>query len=94
LALDLDVCIVKEYSNETREDDTLSMKDARVLLFAPEGEAKARTRANAMMIFFLMITMGIAEVVPEKDYWFLKASRTFSSSSRLPISTCLGLEPS
>lgn len=71
------------------------MKSPRVLLFAPEGmlNAQSANAANNITVFF-MIIRRIAQVVPQGIYWFLKASRTFSNSSMLEISTCLGFEPS
>ena len=68
------------------------MNLSRVLLLAPAQKQEA-SKANTMMIVFLMMRYEIAEVVPEHYCWFRKASRTFSNSSRLPISTSLGLDP-
>ena len=73
------------------------MKPERVLLFAAAGipQARAAARVTIMTAVFLMMLFGDAQVVPEAGpYWFLNASRTFSSSSRLEMRTCLGFEPS
>ena len=57
--------------------------------------AAAADRVTIMTAVFLMMLFGDAQVVPESGpYWFLNASRTFSSSSRLEMRTCLGFEPS
>ena len=63
LAFELEAFNEKEYSNETNEEATLSIKFESVLLFAAEGNPQVRIAKNMIMVF-LMITVMIAEVVP------------------------------